>query len=246
MSTVTLDDCRICIPCNADQFKHWDQQSLQTTSNIFPESSLPSNPVHRMQMAYMEAKRRDVKVLAYIHSDVTVHDSDWLPRCLKEFDAPDVGVVGWGGARQLGSDDLYLTPYRQDQLARFGYMSNTTDAEAHGERFEGETDVATLDGFCLIVRRDLLDRMGGWPEDKIKFHNYDNGLCCYAHRLGYRVRLVGVSCTHSGGGHSVKGDWAARCVEDYGMTDLEIHRESHVWMYEEFRDVLPITVGGLR
>src|SRR5258707_45591 len=76
----------------------------------------------------------------------------------EEFDDPKVGVCGFGGAFQLGENDVYRVPYKLEHLARVHYMSNQTDAETHGERFTGECNVATLDGFALIVRRELLDR----------------------------------------------------------------------------------------
>lgn len=197
--------------------------------------------VWRLQEGYEKAKADGFDVIAYLHSDVEIYEAGWLDRCLKEFEDPEVGVVGFGGALRLGHPDLYKVPYGLEQLARFDYRSNTTDALAHGTVEARECDVATLDGFCLIVRVQLLDKMQGWPIDKLQFHNYDNALCCYAKRHGYRVRQVGVSCRHLGGGHSVKERWQQRCVQDFGMTDAEIHRKSHEWLYGEFRDVLPIS-----
>src|SRR5262245_53625932 len=73
--------------------------------------------------------------LAYIHDDVLCHEGGWDERVLKEFEDPDVGVVGFGGATSHGDVNIYKTPYRLNQLARFDYASNTDDAETHGARF---------------------------------------------------------------------------------------------------------------
>lgn len=177
-------------------------------------------------------------ILGYLHDDLAIGESGWYDRVLREFEDPTVGVVGFGGAIRHGSDTLYKRPYRIDQLARFGYRSNTRDARAHGEIFTGECDVAVLDGFSLIVRRALLDKAGGWPVGKIRFHNYDYYACAIAHRYGYRVRLVGIDCLHHGGRTSVMPayqEWLAK----QGTTDAEDHAQAHVWFYNEFRDVMP-------
>ena len=142
---------------------------------------------------------KDISVLAFIHDDVEIYEDGWDERVLREFDEPTVGVVGFGGATGLGTPGLYKTPYRLQQLARTNYASNVTDAEVHGSRFTGERDVAVLDGFSMIVRRELLDKVGGWPVDHLAFHCYDTWLCCMARRHGYRTRLVGVRCHHFGG-----------------------------------------------
>jgi len=158
---------------------------------------------------------------------------------LREFDDPKVGVVGFGGAKGHGEDDIYKTPYRLTQLRRIGYLSNTQDAETHGERFTGGTDVAVLDGFALIMRRSLLDRCGGWPVAALPFHSYDYWACIMAHKLGYKVRLVGIACHHHGGQTATTPayqEWSQRVL---GKSDAEVHEESHRVIYEMGRGVLP-------
>ena len=190
--------------------------------------------------AYQRLYERNTSdVLCYLHDDVALYEEDWLDRVLHEFEDPAVGVVGFGGALRHGSEDLYKRPYRIEQLARSGYRSNTKDAEAHGERFTGECDVSVLDGFSLMVRRNLLVVAGGWPIHFLQFHNYDLWLSCIAHRLGYRVRMVGVSCWHSGGATSTTPQYQDWCISKYGKTDAQIHAEAHTYIYEEFMDVLP-------
>lgn len=183
-------------------------------------------------------------LLAYIHDDVVMNERGWDERVIREFDDPEVGVVGFGGALDHGAPDLYKTPYRLQQLARGRYRSNTTDAEEHGERFRDSCDVAVLDGFVLIVRRDLLDRSGGWPAIPGGFHCYDYAICALARRHHYRVRLVGVDCRHLGGRTSTTPqyqEWAAR----RGITDDQAHEQSHRWFYDEFRDVMPFSCGSV-
>jgi GT2 family glycosyltransferase len=171
-------------------------------------------------------------VLAFMHDDLILHDPKWSERVLREFDDPTVGLVGFGGALGHGSDDLYKTPYDYRQLGRSRYRSNTTDAELHGERFAGECDVAVLDGFALIVRREILERWGGWPlGTPVGYSLYDYSLCCEAHRQGYRIRLVGVNCWHMGGQTAVK----LKMANGQGAA----HEEAHRWVYDNYRDVLP-------
>lgn len=177
----------------------------------------------------------DQPVLAFVHDDVICRERGWDERVLKEFEDPSVGVVGFGGARQHGSSDIYRTPYRLQQLGRTGYLSNVDDAEVHGERFEGARDVAVIDGFAVVVRRELLDRCGGWGAvgAGCDFFCYDYAICALAHRLGYRVRVVGIRCHHRGGQTSVKFNGGS------GITSPEAYESSHRWFYENFRDCLP-------
>jgi len=178
-------------------------------------------------------------IIAFLHSDCEIFEQGWDERALREFDDPKVGVVGFGGATQLGHDDLYKTPYKLQQLARFGYASNTKDAEQHGERFEGSRDVAVLDGFSLIIRRTLLDKVGGWPVKETPFHMYDAAICCLAHEAGYRVRLCGILSLHHGGATSTTSQYQEFSLRQYGKSDAQVHEESHKYIYERFRKVLP-------
>jgi hypothetical protein len=53
--------------------------------------------------------------------------------------------------------------------------------------------------------------------------------------------MVGASCTHHGGGTSTKPEYAkAKWLA--GGTMEEDHQAPHRWLYEEYRDVLPISV----
>lgn len=176
-------------------------------------------------------------ILAYLHDDTIINDPGWVAKVLREFEDPTVGLVGFGGATRHGDPFMYKKPYEYQQLARAGFASNMRDAENHGERFTGAKDVAVLDGFALIVRRAVLEESGGWPMDTpIGYICYDYWLCCMARRLGYRIRLVGVACDHLGGQTFVK----------LGIGQDPKHwkqyLDSHRYIYDEFKDVLPYEV----
>jgi len=178
-------------------------------------------------------------VIAFLHSDTEILEKGWDERVLREFDDPSVGLVGFGGGLQHGSEDIYKTPYHLTQLARYDYLSNVDDADLHGRRFTESRDVAVLDGFALIMRRELLDRAGGWPVQELPFHCYDYWAAITAHKFGYRVRLVGVSCVHHGGTTSTTSAAQEYWQQSLGKTDAAIHEESHKWLYNYGRGYLP-------
>lgn len=199
-------------------------------------------------------------IIAFLHSDLEIFEQGWDERVLAEFEDPAVGIVGFGGALQLGENDIYRTPYKLTQLRRIDYRSNTRDAEAHGERFVGACDVVTLDGFALIVRRSVLNVWchrkkpdgsdmlrgytvhTGWPVQQYPFHNYDNAVCLEAFKQGYRVRLVGIDCTHHGGATATTPAYQQWSEEKLGKSDSQVHTDSHKELYEDGRGILPLRV----
>ena len=141
-------------------------------------------------------------------------------------------MVGFGGALRHGSTSLYQKPYRLAQLGRSDFRSNMFDAERHGKRFTKACDVAVLDGFAMFVRREILEKAGGWPVGTpIGYFCYDYWLSCEVRRQGYRIRLVGVACTHLGG----KSSSAVQLMES--------PQDAHRHIYDTCRDVLPFKVS---
>lgn len=176
-------------------------------------------------------------ILAYIHDDVIIHDEFWHEKVLKEFEDPQVGLVGFGGATGHGDPGMYRKPYTYQQLGRSNFLSNMRDAEVHGKRFAGACDVAVLDGFFLAVRRELLEKAGGWPlATPIGYVCYDYWISCMARRLGYRIRVVGVACDHLGGQTFVK------LGVGKDPKHWQQYLDSHRYIYDEFKDVLPFQV----
>lgn len=181
-------------------------------------------------------------ILIYIHDDVTIHDADWIDRTLSLFNNPNCVAAGMGGAPRLGNKDLYRKPFNIWNMARGGYWSNQTDAEVHGERFDGVRRIAVMDAFFIAVRTDFLRSVGGWPVDKLSHHCLDLWLACEAARAGKEVWAAGLPVTHHGGGSSVKPVYSEAKWLQGGTLESD-HRDPHVWLADSYRDVLPLEVS---
>src|SRR6266446_5097756 len=151
-----------------------------------------------MMVAYQEVvDNTQGDILAFIHDDLEITEKGWDDRVLNCFSDPVVGCVGFAGGRGHGSPDLYRGPYKMENFARRNFISNLEDAEAHGARFSGETDVAVFDGLALFVRRPIIENWGGWPQNTpVNYWVYDYALSCETRHQGFRNKLVGVACKH--------------------------------------------------
>lgn len=185
--------------------------------------------VHAYEQGRIESDRT---IIGFCHDDLLIHEAGWDERVLAEFNDPKVAMVGFAGARGHGHHNLYKVPYHLPNLARQQFLSNLTDAEVHGQRFTGTCDVSVLDGLAMFIRSSALDEIGGWPQDgSYGYFLYAENMALRLRRAGYKIRLVGVDCTHLGGKSSgLKQDQ----VFDY---DGE-HRR----LYDEFHDCLPAMV----
>jgi|WetSurMetagenome_2_1015567.scaffolds.fasta_scaffold01696_8 hypothetical protein len=180
-------------------------------------------------------------VLIYCHDDLAIHDPYWLKRVLRLFSKPEVAVVGLGGAKSLGHPDLYKRAYRLSDMARGGYRSNQTDWQMHGGHEEWTCQVAVVDAFFMAVRRTWLESVGGWPVDHLTHHVIDLWAACEAARTGMETWVIGANCTHFGGGSSI-GDKYKEAKWLQGGSLRSDHELPHVWLYETYRQWLPIRV----
>ena len=192
--------------------------------------------------ALYEKYKDEHGIIAFAHDDVEMHEP-WIERVRAEFEDPKVAVVGFGGALGIGTADIYKTPYKIQQLARVQYRSNAEDWDIHGDRETGSCDVAVIDGLFCAVRTEFLKQIKGfsWILEGTLFHNWDNAICLEAWKRGWKVRMVGVKMLHHGGGTSTSAEYVQFC-RDRGTTLAREHEEPHVWLYNRYRDLLPLRV----
>src|SRR3954469_2520195 len=163
-------------------------------------------PVRAMAEGAAALEGSGADILVFCHDDIEVYE-DWSLMVSTIFEArEDAGLVGFHGAKGLGSEDIYRTRYQLNQLARYNPMSNMVDAEQHGKRVTLPCEVSTVDGFFMAVRAKAYYEVGGWEaclKDNIVFHMYDSWMAMAVREQGYRTYLAPVNCRHSGGSTEV-------------------------------------------
>lgn len=198
-----------------------------------------------LQAMQLGAATTTADYLCFLHDDVDILDKGWDRVVTRYFMLhPKMGLCGFGGAKGLGNDDIYQTPYRLQQLARHNFMSNMKEWMIHGRKTLRPQQVATLDGMSLIFRRQFYKDMGEWQGAIDKgypyHHNYDNYAACMAARLGWETWLIPIYCHHHGGITATSSEYMEWLREHGWKNDSEVHAKSHEVLYNEFRDVLPI------
>jgi hypothetical protein len=239
IATVRCGGPGLEIPCTCDWNKLAHQAECPTNRiTEYPNEGNGVSPAVAYQQV-LECSDRDI--LIYAHDDLTIHDTDWLPRILRRFVYSDSRcvAVGLGGAVGLGTADLYRKPYSIWNLARQSYASNQDDAEVHGERFAGVRRCAVIEQFFMAIRTDWLRSIGGWPVQHLSHHGLDMWIACEAARSGKEIWQVGVSCHHAGGASSTKEIYTkAHWLQ--GGNAASDHEIPHRWIFDSYRDVLPI------
>lgn len=172
----------------------------------------------------------------YIHNDVLIHEQNWSDKIVRILEnTQNVGMAGFYGAKAIGTPDIYRTPYFQQQLIRMYNVSGCLrmNPAIHGFRppvLETEK-VAVLDGFSMIVKTELLNKVGGLDRQYPPHHMYDNDLCLVSLDQGYDNYVISMDADHLGGRTDVGEDW----TKPFGKTKQEIHTEAHPIFYEKWR-----------
>jgi hypothetical protein len=206
----------------------------------------PDHPKGCIQNMRDLAQGCDADVLAFLHSDVIELEEHWTRKVALHFlTHPRCGLLGFGGATALGHPHLYKRPYQLQQLARFNYFSAQRDWQTHGKWLSRPMQVAVLDGFALVFRREAYEQMGGWQaalDLGLMFHMYDAAACCMMARLGWEVWALPIECWHRGAAASISSSYD-QWLKGQGINgDSEVHEKAHRIVYREFKDVLPLEV----
>lgn len=181
-------------------------------------------------------------VVALLHNDLMVREQGWDAELLGLFQrVPEAGVVGFHGAQGLGAMDIYRTPYRLEQLARWNCWSNLEDWEVHGKRAERPLPVAVVDGMAVCARRADLEGWGGLDESLGPHHMYDNDICLTALAAGRVNYVLPVRARHLSGQTANFPRYNEAFAHLGG--DPGIHRTAHERFYEKWRGRLPVYVG---
>jgi O-antigen biosynthesis protein len=126
------------------------------------------------------------EVLLFLNNDVEAITPDWLEGMVKHALRPEVGAVG---AKLLYADDTIQHAgivVGMGGVAGHVHRLFPRDADGYMHRLRLTHNCAAVTGACLMTRRDVFERVGGFDEAFVLAFN-DVDLCLQIQAAGYRV-----------------------------------------------------------
>ncbi len=140
------------------------------------------------------AARSRGDVLVFLNND-TVGAEGWLDELLAPFAESDVGAVGPRSDNVSGQQSTTAVRYSVDEPGVFAESARAWREEHHNRT----TEARWLIGFCLAVRRDAFDSIGGFDEQYDIGGYEDDDLCNRLRGLGLRLLIAHGSFVHHHG-----------------------------------------------
>ena len=133
----------------------------------------------------------------------TIVTPRWLGRFLDHMQAhPDIGILGprsnYVSGKQLVPTAAYSTDFELDQFAKLWSWN--------AERTQPLLPADRLVGFCMCVRREVLEKIGGFDARFGKFGFEDDDFTLRTLVAGYRAMIANDVFIHHTGGPQTRGD----------------------------------------
>ena len=125
-------------------------------------------------------------------------------------------------------------------------MSNMLEAEIHGRRSATPEYIVTVDGFSIIVRKAMLDKMGGFDSDYKFHHLYDKNIGMDALNAGYKCLYVPVPVHHWSGKSANGPEYQNWINEKMGSEtgDMDTMRHNMKIFNQKWLNCLPLEVDS--
>lgn len=137
--------------------------------------------------------------LLLLNNDTVVTEG-WLARMLSVFERyVEVGIVGPVSNCVSGPQQVKGASYQS--LEKMHLFAKQWSAEHIGQTIEFTRVV----GFCLLVKRDVIDRIGGLDEQFGSGNFEDDDFCLRAAAAGYKARIAQDVFIHHTGSQTFKG-----------------------------------------
>lgn len=170
----------------------------------------------------------DSEFVCFLHNDTEMKEARWLERLITPLERDTaIGLTGLYGARRVRRDGRYAGRTIVHSLAAGPTIR------------ENEVEVAAVDGVCLVSRRSLIEKLGGFDEGYGFFHGYDRDLSFAVRETGGRLVVVNAPFVHRGGG--TRSQMVA--VGPLG-DDLDQRRRALARFADKWQHRLPYDVRG--
>ena len=168
-------------------------------------------------------------LLCFLHNDTELRDPRWLERLQGAVaSSAGIGLAGLYGVRRLRRDGRYVG--RTIVHCLEGAPTLRT----------ARAEVAAVDGVCLFLAREVLERVGGFDEDYGFFHGYDRDLSFAVRELSLRCAVVNAPFVHRGGGTRAGEKAPVPPPEDLAQRQAALARFAHKWRHRLPCDVRPL------
>lgn len=126
------------------------------------------------------------KYIAFLDNDTEV-DALWLIELVNVLEQD--ASIGAAQSKLLKSDQKDVFDYAGDYLTPFGFLSERARGAKDTGQFDYVADIFSAKSAACVMRKDLLDRVGGFDED---FYMYleETDLCWRVWLAGYRVVFI--------------------------------------------------------
>jgi GT2 family glycosyltransferase len=146
-----------------------------------------------------------------MHNDVIIMENGWLGKIASVMDAdPTIGVVGLAGRKEI---------YKTGCVNEDSLKHNLQNEDLNAPMSEEASEVAVVDGMCFVMRRSLLDKIGGLDEAFGYMHCYDLDLSLQSRNAGFKNVVVKVAAMHIGNGGMTRKmrEYKDLVKDDYGL-----------------------------
>ena len=146
-----------------------------------------------------------------IHNDVIIMENGWLDKIISAMDKdPMIGMAGLAGRKEI---------YNTGCVNEESLKHNLQNEDLNEPMKEDVAQVAVLDGLCFVLRRELIDKIGGLDETYGYMHCYDLDVSLASIAAGFKNIVVNASALHIGNGGMTRKlrDYKDLVKDDYGL-----------------------------
>ncbi len=180
---------RLLITANAAHLQSAEQKAFAQELASDPRVTIneyENEPFNYSRANNRAARLTDAEIVCFLNDDVEVISKDWLDLMVTRVMLPDVGIVG---------PMLY---FPRETIQHAGVVLGIGGVAGHQfanlprgnpgyfGRAKLEQDLSCVTGACMVVRREVLDALGGFDEElEIAFNDVD--FCIRAREAGWRI-----------------------------------------------------------
>ena len=123
----------------------------------------------------------------FLNNDTQVINRDWLTAMVRELQRAEVGVVGAKLLYEDGTVQHAGVIYGLGHVAGHSFRTLEDTDSGHMNRANLTQEYLAVTGACLMTKRALFNRIGGFDAEHLKIAYNDVDYCLSVHQLGYKV-----------------------------------------------------------